>query len=104
MGSARVGFAVIYRWRLRSGSEDGFRAAWDKVTRQIMAHRGGLGSRLHRSEDGLWTAYAQWPDRKTWEDSQGMDPVDPAASGAMKEAIEESFPPILLDPVNDHLI
>ncbi len=96
------GFAVLYRWRLRDGSEDSFLQAWEAVTRMIRSERGGLGSRLHRGEDGLWTAYAQWPDRETWQRSQALGPGEAAeAAAAMRAAIEHAEEPLLLEPVRD---
>lgn len=103
MGDSKVGFAVIYRWRLHVGMEDQFRRAWEAVTLGIKAERGGLGSRLHLADDGTWVAYAQWPDRETWERSRELGPLDESASTEMQEAVSKSFPPILLDPVCDRL-
>ena len=62
----RVGFAVLYRWRLTPGMEATFREGWERVTVQLKQHRGALGSRLHLAEDGTWVAYAQWPSREAW--------------------------------------
>jgi quinol monooxygenase YgiN len=104
MAVSKVGFAVIYRWRLHAGKENQFRRAWEAVTLGIKAERGGLGSRLHQADDGTWVAYAQWPDRNAWEKSQKLDAVDPVASTQMQEAIAESYPPLLLDPVCDRLV
>ncbi len=98
------GFTVMYRWRLREGSEPAFREAWEAVTRALMKERGALGSRLHRAEDGTWTAYAQWPSRAAWARSREAEPVDARAALIMSEAIEESFPPILMTPVADYLV
>jgi hypothetical protein len=28
---------------------------------------GSLGARLHRSDEGTFIAYAQWPDRESWK-------------------------------------
>jgi quinol monooxygenase YgiN len=99
-----VGFAVVYRWRLRRGQEASFQRAWEATTRGIMKERGGLGSRLHRAEDGTWVAYAQWPDKQAWTDSRALGTLDPAAAAVMDEAIEESLAPILLSPVSDLLV
>ena len=96
-------FAVIYRWRLAAGKEDQFRAAWERVTVALLAHRGALGSRLHRTDDGTWLAYAQWPDRDSWQRSRDAEPIDPESLEQMRDAVEESFEPILLQPVADHL-
>ena len=55
----RAGFCVVYRFKVRPGLETEFEAAWAKLTKACKRDRGGLGSRLHRAEDGLWVAYAQ---------------------------------------------
>jgi hypothetical protein len=49
--SKKVGFAVIFRWRLHAGKEQQFRQAWERGTLLLMTNRGGLGSRLHQVED-----------------------------------------------------
>ncbi len=97
------GFVVIYRWRLRPGTEEAFRDAWAEVTLAIRQGCGGLGSRLHRADDGTWLAYAQWPDRASWEAAQRSPPAEAAASAAMGRCIDERLPPILLEPVVDLL-
>jgi len=103
MSSLRVGFAVIYRWRIRSGMEERFVQAWEVVTKSLMEEREALGSRLHRGEDGMWIAYAQWPTKQAWEQSRELGAVDSGAATVMREAIEESLEPILMQPVCDHL-
>jgi hypothetical protein len=97
-------FCVIYRWRLHAGMEDAFVAAWARLTDAIRARRRGLGSRLHRTGDQLWLAYAQWPDRGTWEAAGAAESPDPGARAAMAAAIAERFDPILLDTVSDRLV
>jgi heme-degrading monooxygenase HmoA len=98
------GFAVIYRFRVRSGLEPQFIAAWERATHAIRSLRGGLGSRLHRAADGSLIAYAQWPSREAWERSRAAEPADREASALMREAIAESDPPLLLDPISDLLV
>lgn len=102
--SARVGFAVIYRWRLHPGKEQQFREAWERGTLLLMKKRGGLGSRLHKAEDGTWIAYAQWPSREAWERARALGSVDPEISRLMRDSEAEEFPPILLAPIADHLL
>ena len=94
-----IGFAVLYRWRLHPGREDDFVAAWAEMTAAIRRERGGLGSRLLRSDDGTWVAYAQWPDRAAWEAAQAGESVAPAAAAVMGAAIAERFPAIPLEPL-----
>jgi hypothetical protein len=60
-------FAVIYRWKLMPGREAQFEEGWRAGTEAIAKEFGGWGSRLHRGDNGIAVAYAQWPDRATWE-------------------------------------
>jgi len=100
----RVGFVVIYRWRLRAGCEARFVRAWEGLTWAIRRERGGLGSRLHRSEDGRLVAYAQWPDEATWRRARELPSPDPAASAEMSECVLESERPEPLRPRVDLLV
>lgn len=103
MGRLAIGFAVIYRWKIKEGLEESFRQAWEMITLDIKEMRGGLGSRLHQADDGTWYAYAQWPSREAWAKSQAGGPTNEEASVLMSEAVEKSFDPIPLKPVRDLL-
>ncbi|PCH81282.1 MAG: hypothetical protein COB96_02755 [Planctomycetota bacterium] len=103
MDNKNTEFAVLYRWKIRNGMEQKFRAAWETVTDLLMEKRGSLGSRLHQSEDGLWVAYAQWPSREAWDRSSKLGAIDSAAAAGMSAAIEESFEPLLMLPICDKL-
>ena len=65
-------FAVIYRWKIKPGLEAQFEEGWRAGTAAIAREFGGWGSRLHRGADGVFLAYAQWPDRETWEKAMEM--------------------------------
>ncbi len=104
MKSSKTGFAVIYRWEIRNGMEEQFKEAWTVITKLFVAERGALGSRLHKADDGTWVAYAQWPTREAWEQSNDLGPADPVASGVMAESTAEVFEPIPLEPVQDYLV
>lgn len=99
-----LGFAVIYRWRLHPGKEEAFVEAWAAVTRAIREQCGGLGSRLHKTDDGVWLAYAQWPSRAMWDEAALTDPDLQAARQQMKDAIAESLPDLPLEPVADLIV
>ena len=99
----RTAFCVLYRFVVRPGMEEAFVAAWREVTDAVGEQRGGLGSRLHLSDDGVWVAYAQWPDRATWERSRALGTPAPDASARMAEAIESHLPPLPLEPRADLL-
>jgi heme-degrading monooxygenase HmoA len=103
MEERRVGFVVIYRWKVKPGMEAQYQRGWAQVTLHLKAARGALGSRLHKMDDDTWVAYAQWPSRAAWERSRTMGPADPEGSRLMREAEAEAFPPMLLEPVLDHL-
>ena len=105
MTAPTAGFMVIYRWRLHPGREQQFIDCWSRNTPIIAERCGGLGSRLHRAEDGSWLAYAQWPDRATWERSYSVpDWRTEAEHRQWAEAVAETFPRILLEPVADLLV
>lgn len=95
-------FCVIYRWRIKPELEDQFIENWAAVTRFYIENRGGLGSRLHRGEDGLFYAYAQWQSSEAREKAFKNVPEMPERE-KMREAIEESFPEIRLEAVEDLL-
>jgi hypothetical protein len=98
-------FCVLYRFRIIPGMEQSFTEGWSRMTRAIREKRGGLGSRLHVSEDGWWVAYAQWPDRAVWVASR-EDPESPdaEAESLMARAVSDRRPPILLEPKEDLLV
>ncbi len=95
-------FAVVYRWKLNPGSEESFARGWAAITDEFIAEHGGLGSCLHRGEDGLWLAYARWPDRATWE--RDKDVINQTAMAEMSAAVVERFPPIPLEVATDKLV
>jgi quinol monooxygenase YgiN len=99
-----INFCVIYRFKVRAGMEKSFMEGWSRLTEAIRESRGGMGSRLHRSANGWWLAYAQWPDRQTWESSQSShESPDAEASDLMEKSIEDRKEPLLLEPVIDLL-
>lgn len=95
-------FIVLYRWRLKPGSEDEFVAAWTRVS-ELLRARGSLGSRLHRGSDGLWYSYAQWPSQEARAAAFAGGPVDATALAQMRAAVEESFEEVVLEAVSDLL-
>ena len=102
--SESPGFAVIYRWRLHEGAEAAFIEAWSRISERLRAERGSLGSRLHRAPDGVWYSYAQWPSAEARERAFAAGPVDAQASARMREAIAETLPEIVLEPVSDCMV
>jgi catechol 2,3-dioxygenase-like lactoylglutathione lyase family enzyme len=97
-------FTVIYRWRLEPALVEDFCHAWQEMTHLIRAYRGGLGSRLHRSTDGSYLAYAQWPSRAAWLESGKRGSLNPDLTERMQAAVVERFPDIELEGHLDLLI
>lgn len=96
-------FIALYRWKLKDGCESEFREGWRRRTEEIYRKCGSLGSRLHRAEDGAWVAYAQWPDRQTWEAASSIPVTDVEASAMMRESIELSYPSTYMEVTEDLL-
>lgn len=95
-------FAVIYRWRVVPGLEAQFEAGWRRGTERIAAEFGGWGSRLHAAGEGVYIAYAQWPDEASWKKAMEtrMDHSDDEARRMYREAIVEgSFETLASGPV-----
>ena len=103
MSDRGPGFVVLYRWRLHPGLESSFVEAWSRITESLRETGGSLGSRLHRGNDGLWYAYAQWPNDETRQRAFSQS-VDASASARMRAAVAESFPEIVLESVSDFLV
>lgn len=95
-------FCVIYRWRIKPELEQQFIANWAAVTRFYIEHRSGWGSRLHRGEDGLFYAYAQWKSAEDREKAFQNVPDMPARE-KMREAVLETLPEIVLESIEDLL-
>ena len=82
-------FNVMYRWRVKEGCEENFRDAWRRATEAIYQKYKSLGSRLHKSDDGLWIAYAQWRSREDWQAMQNRSvAADEDAFAMMRDSIE----------------
>jgi hypothetical protein len=102
MSNRGPGLVVLYRWRLRPGSEASFTEAWSRGTASYRG-QGSFGSRLHRGSDGLWYGYAQWPDDNTRQRAFA-ESLDPATVEQMRAAVAETLPEVLLEPVVDFLV
>lgn len=60
-------FGILYSFEVKAGEEKRFRDAWRGLTLFYKQHANSWGSRLHRSSEGSFIAYAQWPDERTFE-------------------------------------
>ncbi|MCO6510262.1 MAG: antibiotic biosynthesis monooxygenase [Aridibacter famidurans] len=95
-------FTVLYRWKLREGFETKFVEAWTEVTEYHLANSGSCGSLLHKGDDGIWYAYAQWPSAEARQNAFSGDELKGAAE-VMAKCVEERFPEIVLSVESDRL-
>ena len=96
-------FVAVYRFVVHPGTESAFEAAWRALTDLIYRHQGSLGSRLHRGEDGVYVAYAQWPSREAWAAPSAMGEDADAVRVAMKACCLEIETVYALDVIDDAL-
>jgi hypothetical protein len=77
-------YCVAYRFTLLpSAVAFGARAAqadfidiWSDFTEYFKTQCGALGSRLHIGDDGAFYAYAQWPDKTTFDAASDVPPTE----------------------------
>ncbi len=96
-------FIILYRWRVKPQKEAQFIAGWSQVTDYWRENWDSLGSRLHRGDDGLFYAYAQWKSAADREKafSKGLSLE---GNAQMSDAIEERLEPIILEKLSDFLV
>jgi heme-degrading monooxygenase HmoA len=95
-------FIVIYRWRLRAGSEEQFARAWRTITDLAIDHCGSGGSCLSQGTDGLWIAIARWESREARARCFARDLVSAEVRQRMEVAIEET--PLELTVIDDRWV
>jgi heme-degrading monooxygenase HmoA len=96
-------FAVIYRWEVKAGLEEQFTAGWHRCSSQIKARFGSFGSRLHRSDEGLFVSYGRWPSAEAREPYRAHLDFDPESFHLMQGAIATELPEIRLQIIGDLL-
>ncbi|MFC4220061.1 antibiotic biosynthesis monooxygenase family protein [Flagellimonas marina] len=56
---------VIYEFEVKTGVDNKFKEAWEKLTKAYLDHAGSYGSRLHKCHNRNYIAYAQWPSKES---------------------------------------
>lgn len=97
-------YIAFYRWRLKVGREETFRALWEAGTQLFIDEQHTLGSRLHKADDGTYFAYAQWPSRESYHKNKQLSQEHQETLIKMRDCVEESFPVILGEVQSDFLI
>lgn len=93
----------LYRWRIKPEKEAQFIEAWSEITAYYRENFGSRGSRLHRGDDRIFYAYAQWDSADERENAFRNSP-ESEAGNRMREAIEESFEEVRLEILADYLV
>ncbi len=94
-------FNVMYRWRVKVGCEENFRAGWRRASEAIYQKHNSLGSRLHECEDGRWLAYAQWSTREDWQAMKNEPASDEEAFAMMRDSVEGTTEVICMTLTDD---
>ncbi len=83
-------FSIIYSFKIFEGKEEEFIRCWIELTQLIYEFEGSYGSKLHKVDAHLFIAYAQWPDRETFEQSGARMPeIAQKYRKEMRECCEE---------------
>jgi len=80
-------FVAIYSFKVIKGKEGVFKSSWKSLTKLIYKYESSFGSRLHKSNDNLFVAYAMWPDKKTWKNAGENLPIE---AGDLREMMGKS--------------
>ncbi len=97
-------FVAVYYFRVKPNCEKAFIKSWEDLTKLIYEFENSLGSRIHRKSENEFIAYAQWPDKNTWENSGSNMPESASPiRKIMKESCEEIRTDHELEMMSDFL-
>lgn len=96
-------FAAIYRWEPVPGREEDLVAGWRRCSTEIKKRFGSYGSRLHRTDTGLFVSYGRWPSVEAREPYRRELDFDPESFQLMQSAIARELPEMRMQIVGDLL-
>ncbi|REG89283.1 antibiotic biosynthesis monooxygenase family protein [Winogradskyella sediminis] len=83
-------YTILYTIKIKPNQEEKFIKAWKELTTLIYKYEGSFGSRLHKKDALHFFAYAQWPDKHTFENAGGNLPEEAHhCRNRMREAYEK---------------
>lgn len=95
-------FVVIYTFTVKENRDRDFIEGWKGLTRLIYEYERSLGSRLHKKSKNKYVAYAQWPDRTTWENAgENLPEIANVSKRLMKDSCETIETILELDVLED---
>ncbi len=97
-------YCVIYKFIIIEGKEKQFISSWKEVTEGFKAHCGALGSRLHKSRDGEYIAYAQWLSKEARDKAVLPESVVENSYKEMRNSCESVETLYEMTPVSDLLV
>ena len=62
-------FAIIYEFDVNTTNSESFLETWHTLTLRVKTLSESAGSILHKLNDTTWVAYASWPSKDSWEQS-----------------------------------
>jgi heme-degrading monooxygenase HmoA len=96
-------FAVIYRWEVVPEREEQFVAGWQRCSTRIREQFASYGSRLHRTDGGLYVSYGRWPTAEAREPYRAQLDFDPESFHMMRDAIARELPETRMTIIGDLL-
>lgn len=96
-------FAVLYRWKIKSGREAEFVEAWTAGTTMIHDMCGSHGACLHDAGDGVFWSYARWPSEQARSECGATGVRDNSCFAVMQDCIETHFDETRLTVLADKL-
>ena len=96
--------AIIYQWDLKPAVEEKFISAWRDITLCLKEKDGSGGSRLHKSDDGSYFAYALWTslEHRTKAFASGIPHQDQIMK--MRDCSKRRYPEVKLVITDDLLL
>ena len=78
---------VLLEFQVKPGMDDEFIDAWNATTINIYQKLGSLGSKLHRSDNGVYIGYAQWPSEEVYDQEHQLSIEDEAIRERMRQTL-----------------
>jgi hypothetical protein len=95
---------VLFRWDLKSGTEQSFKEGWTEIIHRNIEKHGALWSRLHKTKDNQWISYSKWLSDVHFKRAQTIHDQHEEARIKMVSAITKTYPPIVMVPVLDNAV
>ncbi|WP_338517312.1 antibiotic biosynthesis monooxygenase family protein [Alteromonas gracilis] len=98
-------YAIVIEFDVKAGKETEFVKYWSQTTEYFLNVHNSCGSRLHKSDTGLYVAYALWPSKAIYEEATRKAP-EVSARVLMRKTLKNSSPKVLqkMNVQSDYLV